>query len=102
MTEQKEFELVARAAGYPQGRSRSGNGMLMANDLYWNPKLDDGDSFRLMVKMGIAFCADKTIARAAQAIAPYKVITEQVADDECAAARLAVWNCALEIAKGMK
>jgi hypothetical protein len=111
MTEQQEFELVARAAGIkllrdPGGIYRDCTGLYPESNIFgapiWNPKLDDGDSFRLMVNMGIAFCADKTIARAAQAIAPYKVITEQVAEDECAAARLAVWNCALEIAKGMQ
>jgi hypothetical protein len=95
MTEQQEFELVARAAGYPQGRSRSGNGMLMANDLYWNPKLDDGDSFRLMVRFEMREAGDSLWVMERTSMTAYE-------QDPCAATRLAIWNCALEIAKGME
>ena len=51
MTDRELLEAAAKAAGNPSGTSRAGGGLLMANDLYWNPLTDDGDALRLMVKL---------------------------------------------------
>ena len=48
------LQYAAKAAGNPQGRHVTQHtrwdGLLMANDLYWSPISDDGDTFRLAVK----------------------------------------------------
>ena len=53
MTDRELLEDAAKAAGNPVGTSRAGGGLLMANDLYWNPLTDDGDALRLAVKLRI-------------------------------------------------
>jgi hypothetical protein len=53
-TDRELLELAAKAAGNPQGTSRaygSQGGLRMENGLYWNPLTDDGDAFRLAVKL---------------------------------------------------
>jgi hypothetical protein len=53
MNDRELLEAAAKAAGFPKGIHRAGDGLLMANDLYWNPLTDDGDALRLAVKLGI-------------------------------------------------
>lgn len=51
MTDRELLKAAAKAAGNPQGRHVALGGLLMANDLYWNPLTDDGDALRLAVKL---------------------------------------------------
>jgi hypothetical protein len=99
MTDRELLELAAKAVGSPQGTSRSGGGLLMANDLYWNPLTDDGDALRLAVKLEIdvvhshgtrTAVAENTSGYVAEGSDPY------------AATRIAIVKVAAEIAKGMK
>jgi hypothetical protein len=53
MSDRELLENAAKAAGNPIGTSRAGGGLLMANDLYWNPLTDDGDALRLAVTCGL-------------------------------------------------
>ncbi len=63
MTDRELLLAAAKAAGNPQGRHVSLGGLLMANDLYWNPLIDDGDALRLAVslKLRIDFGADDAV-----------------------------------------
>ena len=54
MTDRELLQAAARAAGRPAGRHIALGGLLMANDLYWNPLTDDGDALRLAVKLRMA------------------------------------------------
>jgi hypothetical protein len=54
MTDRELLELAAKSAGNPRGTSVAGGGLLMANDLYWNPLIDDGDALRLAVKLRLS------------------------------------------------
>ena len=47
MNDRELLKAAAKAAGYPAGRHVAMDGLLMANDLYWNPLTDDGDALRL-------------------------------------------------------
>jgi hypothetical protein len=107
MTEQQEFELVAKAAGIelvrdPNGilRDCTGSMNIFACPV-WNPKEDDGDSRRLQVALGIMLAVDQDYAHATRADLP-KWFAESIGKDPNAATRMAVWKAALEIAKGMK
>jgi hypothetical protein len=51
MTDRERLENAAKAAGNPVGTSRAGGGLLMANDLYWNPLNDKGQALELAVKL---------------------------------------------------
>ncbi len=54
MTDHKLLKLAAKAAGKIAGKHIAiRGGLLMANDLYWNPLVDDGDALRLAVKLGM-------------------------------------------------
>ena len=54
MNDRELLELAAKAAGVKTGKHRAiKDGLLMENDLYWNPLADDGDALRLAVKMGM-------------------------------------------------
>jgi hypothetical protein len=101
MTDRELLELAAKAAGNPQGTSRSGGGLLMANDLYWNPLTDDGDALRLAVMLNltvyhwpdeVCVCDEKG------------TVNEDLArlGDLYAATRRAIVRAAAEIGKGMK
>jgi len=112
MTDQDriDHELAAKAAGYvltfKQGGCKGGaycgafierEGFLMA----WRPKEDDGDAFRLAVKLKIDVMHDDKSDNDAYVMAGAIDHVEDV-DDECnrpAATRLAVFRCAVEIGR---
>lgn len=114
MTEQQEFELVARAAGYelfwgithPMIRCHEQEHPNKTHNL-WNPKLDDGDSRRLATSLYLVVASmkaerDKPAFTSVYHFNGAEHAVEPHNGDPDAATRLAVWNCALEIAKGMK
>ncbi len=94
MTDRELLELAAKAVGNPQGTSRSGGGLLMANDLYWNPLTDDGDALRLAMKLDLL-----NSPRVAHEIAVERFTRNA---DKLAATRRAIVRAAAEIGKGMK
>ena len=110
MTDREQYllELAAKAAGNPVGTSRAGGGLLMANDLYWNPLTDDGDALRLAVKCGISvlpfsYCIstqwplDGLPEELIGVASPYEDIS--LGQDHLAAARLAIVRAAAELGK---
>jgi hypothetical protein len=56
MTDKELLELAAKAAGMPKGAVMGGGDYLYESKgkaIYWNPLTDDGDAFRLAVKLHI-------------------------------------------------
>jgi hypothetical protein len=111
MTEQQEFLLVARAAGIKiLQKSNGGYWMIEFHERGmrgWNPKLDDGDSRRLATSFYLVVASmkaqgDKPAFTSVYHFNGAEHVVEPHNGDPDAATRLAVWNCALEIAKGMK
>jgi hypothetical protein len=109
MTDRELLELAAKAAGNPSGTSRAGGGLLMANDLYWNPLTDDGDALRLAVKLGLDVCIDTPIEREPHThvigFVGNSADTVDVIEahgDPYAATRRAIVRAAAEIGKGMR
>jgi hypothetical protein len=94
MNDRELLELAAKSVGNPQGTSRSGGGLLMANDLYWNPLTDDGDALRLAVKLDLL-----NSPRVAHEIAVERFTRNA---DKLTATRRAIVRAAAEIGKGMK
>ena len=58
MNDRELLKAAAKAAGYPAGRHVAMDGLLMANDLYWNPLTDDGDALRLAVHLQMRVTVD--------------------------------------------
>ncbi len=114
MNDREMLELAAKAAGIKidcsdmsggrvnnEGFDLNGNAVLdWHNGTRWNPLADDGDAFRLGVKLGLT-------------INPYKrglfvsryenepVIQEKWAEDGCVTTRRAIVRAAAEIGKQM-
>jgi len=98
MSDRELLEAAAKAAGNPIGTSRAGNGLLMANDLYWNPLNNSGDALRLMVKLrllrvGLGEC----IGRGAYS----HIAILESGPDPYAATRRAIVRAAAEIGRSM-
>lgn len=116
VNDREMLELAAKAAGvgggweFVRGRNtptcyRGADGRI------WNPRDDDGDSFRLMVKLNLHIGID---AESAGAITvewgfdaggfPGKGVQEEapIDGDDCAATRLAIFRAAVEIGRAMK
>jgi hypothetical protein len=106
MTDRELLELAAKAVGNPQGTSKSGGGLLMANGLYWNPLTDDGDALRLAVKLDMQIW--RNAGGTVSAMPPKGVIgfwdrlQDDLEPDPYAATRRAIVRAAAEIGKGMK
>lgn len=99
------LELAAKAAGidlwhedvFTNGLTRqvSANGVLC-----WNPLTDDGDAFRLKVKLEIDSIYTNIFSPRVHAMADYDIeVTEESKDDPYAAARRAIVRAAAEIGK---
>jgi hypothetical protein len=91
MTEREEFELVAKAAGYTDEQQ-----------MFWNPKTDDGAAGRLAVDLEIdvgilRHCIVATAFEKRKYIEAIEVFADH--QDKSAAVRAAVWDVALEVAK---
>jgi hypothetical protein len=102
MTEREEFELVAKAAGY-EYVYKKGDLHLLRDEyklVVWKPKTDDGDCLRLAVNLGIDLVFYEEVVKASQwelKIAEDKIFSDH--PDKYAAAREAVWDVAVEVAK---
>lgn len=110
MTEREEFEAVAKLVeievyGWPmedpvcfchKGTTNS-----------WNPKENDGDSFRLMVKLKFKIDWDGDEVQVFEEMYDSgnpvgAVETSHALQNPRAATRLAIWRAAVEMAKGEK
>ena len=103
LTEREEFEMVAKAAGRT-GEHYTTQGMTCDMHHFWNPRTDDGDSFSLMVKMGMrvevnlqSIVASWIDHDACESHETYRYYSEL--DDPEAATMEAIWQCALECAR---
>ena len=89
-----------RAIGYTHGDNQDHNGIDL--ELVWNPLADDGDAFRLAVKLGICFGPNFDGDMAVCFGREGRNITEDFGDDPCAATRLAIIRAAAAIGQQMK
>jgi hypothetical protein len=109
MTDRELLELAAKAAGNPIGTSRAGGGLLMANGLYWSPLTDDGDAFRLAVKLHMRYdvfveaaCVTVHCARPAAEIIWLHLSEGLYQVEETVSTRRAIVRAAAEIGRSMK
>lgn len=112
------LELAAKAAGIKIDTDTFGEyqdahrGMVVADGEHWNPLCDDGDAFRLAVKLGISILPYPVYAEQKHSVIakqrrmsdtmrianPTETI-ELYGDDPCAATRRAIVRAAAAIAK---
>ena len=110
MTDRELLELAAKATGIegewsPTYESIHVNTAPLRNYVLWNPLTDDGDAFRLAVKLGVkdyfGVEIQKTCAQAT-AFDPWEHCHyEEHNADPYAATRRAIVRAAAEIGKGM-
>ena len=105
MTEHKLLELAAKAAGYSIEQhvnyKHSPHLMFALNGKNWNPLTDDGDAFRLIVKLNLLimpYPIDGAV-RVTRLDQPDTI--EHFGDDHYAATRRAIVRAAAEIGKEM-
>ena len=114
-TDRELLELAAKAAGYSVmgvGDGRYGGNVVfyMGQDqLYWNPLTDDGDAFRLAVKLRLDILLDRAavqspcvevLANTGADIEPFAIETIE-GNDPYAATRRAIVRAAAEIGRAM-
>jgi hypothetical protein len=107
MTSDRELlERAAKAAGlrisrwreapFECGVVKDAAGELVRTN--WNPLTDDGDAFRLAVKLGLAICDWRQYERACVDTEDGKEYWEPVGDDPYAATRRAIVRAAAAMA----
>lgn len=103
MTEREMLELAAKAAGITYF-DVTPRGVSCENGYLWNPRADDGDAFRLAVKlnMGVSIPVHKTIRADVITFRDPFVNIREKGDDPYAATRLAITRAAAEIGKTME
>lgn len=113
MTDKELLELAAKAAGIDVIRSRlddpANMDMLISNSKRnigqiagaWNPLTDDGDAFRLAVKLHLEIFCGHEQSEVASYDSEHSAMEWQK-DDPLAATRRAIVRAAAEIGKGMK
>lgn len=101
MTDRELIELAARAAGIELciwGTKGEENIAIMPSGRPWNPLADDGDAFRLAVKLQlIVRCYANVVIVDGDGIS----VMESYSDDPYAATRRAITRAAAEIGKAM-
>jgi hypothetical protein len=102
MTDHELLKAAAKAAGYKGGKRRAGDdssglhfGVHTYTPMYWNPLTDDGDAFRLAVKLNLMI--DQGINHS-RAITDGIVIDELRGADPLAATRRAIVRAAAAMA----
>ncbi|MDO8251386.1 MAG: hypothetical protein Q7T78_16935 [Rhodoferax sp.] len=105
MNNKELLELAAKAAGVEgtwKCNSASGYSGIDVNDpdsIYWNPLEDDGDAFRLAVKLNLSL--SQSPFQDAQVQGDYGSCIEAHDGDPYAATRLAIVRAAADIGKTM-
>ena len=110
MTEKEDYEFAAKAAGIEI--ECNDNGVFGYYSLFrghlpqweeWNPKDDDGDSFRLMVKLGLLVHGDASPCSVYCQVGECPdAFLEKSKPDPYAATRRAIFRAAVEIGKAMQ
>jgi len=109
MTDRELLELAAKAAGIEHDSLpiQGERGLWIPADMdvgepgyWWNPLLDDGDVFRLAVKLRLRVDVDRHYAIVMHAW--IELAREPVKSNPLAATRRAIVRAAAEIGKGMK
>lgn len=103
MTDRELLELAAKAGGVELGYWCPNNGAFWCGE-YWNPLTEDGDAFRLAVKLNVKLVIGgkgfKDFTTWVQA--GMSACEEYFNDDPLAATRRAIVRAAAEIGRGMK
>lgn len=104
MTDKELLEAAARAAGYTPTTSDNGEFVVFEalEPRDWNPLIDDGDAFRLAVKLGITIAPFPVGARVRFQNHILDTCEVEVSgDDPYAATRRAIVRAAAEIGNAM-
>jgi len=99
MTDKELLELAAKAAGYTLEEHWDDDQYYpwcVTTDAFWNPLLDDGDAFALMVRLKI------DVSLYNKCVSVNDVPLEFYNDDPCSAVRRGIVNAAAEIGREMK
>ena len=101
MTDRELLELAAKAAGMEVIHDAADRGLWIhgAED-EWNPLEDDGDAFRLAVKLNLVVLSDQTGISTANGM--HQRAKELHGSDPYAATRRAITRAAAEIGRSMK
>ena len=98
MTDKELLELAAKAAGYTLEDHYDDDQYYpwsVTIDAFWNPLLDNGDAFALMVKLKI------DVALYSRCVSVNDAPLEFYRDDPCAATRRGIVEAAAEIGREM-
>lgn len=101
MTEKEQFQFAAKAAGLQV--TPCINGWDESYPMGWNPRDDDGDAFRLAVKLQMKVYPGEAYPWC-KSSADYQVgyvCDEDECSDSVAATRLAIFLAAVEIGRNM-
>jgi hypothetical protein len=103
MTDKELLELAAKAIGYRFGNSALWDGREVI-EYEWNPLEDDGQAFRLAVKLNIVIWEYGQYKRAMAEVRYGKAIGEywEIGEDIYATTRRAIVRAAAELGKDMK
>ena len=107
MTDRKLLELAAKAAGIDRGADRLEYGILVTEKTgrrslpKWNPLEDDGDAFRLAVKLRINVTHGANMVNAEREQPEEVAAVEPFNGDPAAATRRAIVKAAAEIGRRM-
>lgn len=105
MNDREMLELAAKAAGYPLAKTLDGYPLFIEGHGLWNPLEDDGDAFRMAVKlrMDLMLYSDTKSAFIEKPDAKdMHQFAEINLDDPYAATRRAIVRAAAEIGRVMK
>jgi len=107
MSDRELLELAAKAAGYALTDGSQGYRTFRCNGgVEWNPLDDDGDAFRLGVRLGLMVdcfeCANDSVEASFDDGDFSAYCTEPVGEDKAAATRRAIVRVAAEIGKAME
>jgi hypothetical protein len=109
MTDRELLELAAKAAGIralysPDSVLRDCTGLEPAMNIFsapeWNPLTDDGDAFRLAVRLWIQLCYFENVTCASVGGSAMPWVEEPVGSDKEASARRAIVRAAAAISAG--
>ena len=94
MTDREMLEFAAKAAGIEIEITATGLPWLASGKRPWNPLTDDGDAFRLAVKLHLLYGINTDILN-------HYITLQLPSDDPYAATRRAIVRAAAEIGRNM-
>jgi hypothetical protein len=106
MTDRELLELAAKAAGIKTSLHKETDSLWVDGPRVWNPLTDDGDAFRLAVKLGIGLNHYTQWPSGVDMVWANKSdgtdCHEKCGTDPYAATRRAIVRAAAELGKGMQ